>query len=338
MATSAGRVLIIAEIGVNHNGDVNLAKELIDTAKSSGADVAKFQAFVATDLASASAPLADYQAINTGNDGNQLNLLQGLELSREELVELSTYCERADIEFMASGFSIGDLHFLSKLPMRSFKIPSGEITNLPYLQTVAGFGRPIILSTGMATMEEVRSTVTALEAFGLSRKLITILHCTTDYPTKPTDVNLLALRTLRDELDVAVGYSDHTQGLHAAPIAVALGATMIEKHLTLDKNFEGPDHKASLDPLEFTKMVSLIRETEVLLGTGEKLPRESELRNSAIVRKSIVAKRPISQGELFTEENLTTKRPGTGISPMLWPTILGIPAPRNFQLDELIEL
>lgn len=338
MPTNHPATLVIAEIGVNHNGDVGLAKQLIDAAKASGADVAKFQVFEAERLVTVDAPSADYQTRNTGKDQHQLQLLQGLQLSTTDFEELRAYCETIGIEFMASGFSIEDIDTIVSLGVQRLKIPSGEITNLPYLRAAGSYKLPIILSTGMATIDEVQDALVVLEESGFDRSLVTVLHCTTDYPTAPDDVNLRALLTLRDELDVEVGYSDHTEGITVAPIAVGLGAGVIEKHLTLDQSLPGPDHRASLEPADFAAMVRDIRIVEKILGNGQKIPTKAEEANRLIARKSLVAAKDISAGEGFSADNLTTKRPGSGISPMQWDRVIGTKATRHFNADELIEL
>ena len=330
--------MVIAEIGVNHNGDVELAKKLIDAAKASGADVAKFQVFEAKRLVTVDAPSADYQTRNTGKDQHQLQLLQDLQLSTTDFGELKAYCEEIGIEFMASGFSIEDIETIVSLGVRRLKIPSGEITNLPYLRAAASHKLPIILSTGMATIDEVQDALVVFEESGMDRSLVTALHCTTDYPTHLEDVNLRAMLTLRDELHVAVGYSDHTEGITVAPIAVGMGARVIEKHLTLNQSLPGPDHLASLEPADFAAMVRGIRIIEKILGNGQKIPTRAEEANRLIARKSLVAARDIAAGEEFSADNLTTKRPGSGISPMEWDRMIGTKATRHYNADELIEL
>lgn len=337
MPTTHPATLVIAEIGVNHNGDVELAKQLIDAAKASGADVAKFQVFDAERLVTVDAPSADYQTRNTGKEQHQLQLLQDLQLSTADFGALRAYCEAIGIEFMASGFSIEDIDTIVSLGVQRLKIPSGEITNLPYLRAAGSYKLPIILSTGMATIDEVQDALVVLEESGLDKSLVTVLHCTTDYPTAPEYVNLRAMLTIEKELGTNVGYSDHSEGILVSSMAVALGAKVIEKHLTLDKNLPGPDHKASLNPTEFGEMVQGIRIVEEALGSEEKIPTEVETANRLIARKSIVASKPIEVGETFSPENVTTKRPGTGISPMEWDNIIGTLAKRNYSKDELID-
>lgn len=329
-------VFIIAEAGVNHNGDINLAKKLIDVAKEAGADAIKFQTFISEKVVSRHAPKAEYQNKNTSSKESQLEMVKKLELSFDEFVELSEYCRKKDIEFLSTAFDFDSIDFLNSLEMKRWKIPSGDITNLPYLIKIAKLGKPVILSTGMSTMEDIRAAVSILKENGSGE--ITVLHCTTEYPTPYDDVNLKAMNTIQIEFDVAVGYSDHTLGIEVPIAAVAMGATVIEKHFTLDRNMEGPDHKASLEPNELKAMVNAIRIVEVAIGSGEKKPAESEKKNMAIARKSIIAKRNISKGERFTEENLTVKRPGNGISPMKWFEVIGRVALRDFEEDELIEI
>lgn len=329
-------VYIIAEAGVNHNGSVELAKALIDKAKEAGVDCIKFQTFVSENIVSKNASKAEYQKQQTDSKESQYNMLKRLELSFDEFVILRDYCKEKDIEFLSTAFDFDSIEFLARLGMKIWKIPSGEITNLPYLIKIARLGKPIFLSTGMSTMEEIRAAVSVLRQYGSGE--ITLLHCTTEYPAPYEDVNLKAINTIRDEFNIRIGYSDHTKGIEIPIAAVALGATVIEKHFTLDRNLEGPDHKASLEPNELKAMASAIRNVEDALGSGEKKPVKSEVKNLAIVRKSILAKRRIAKGELFTEENLTVKRPGTGISPMKWFELIGKKASRDFEEDELIEI
>jgi N,N'-diacetyllegionaminate synthase len=330
--------LIIAEVGVNHNGDIRLAKQLVDCAVRVGADVVKFQTFTAQRLVTQDAPKADYQKKTTEHAGSQFDMLRKLELTPQMHRALLEYCEKQGIEFFSTGFDIESLEYLNKLGVVRFKVPSGEITNLPFLRRVASFGVPIILSTGMSTLGEIESAITVFEEKGADRSKITILHCNTEYPTPIGDVNLKAMCTIRDAFGTAVGYSDHTEGIEIPIAAVALGATVIEKHLTLNRNLPGPDHKASLEPGEFAAMVRAIRNIERAMGDGIKRPSASEAKNRVIVRKSLVAAKLIRAGEVFTMENVTEKRPGTGISPMRWDEVMGRIAPRNFSVDELIEL
>lgn len=330
--------LVIAEAGVNHNGDMELARRLIDGAAQAGADLVKFQTFQASRLATVAAPKADYQQQTTGQAESQQGMLHRLELSPAMHRELIAYCQTRGIGFFSTAFDIDSLNFLVGLGAERFKVPSGEITNLPYLRQVGGFGKPVILSTGMATLGEIEAAIAVLEAAGTSRAQITVLHCNTEYPTPMQDVNLRAMTAIRDAFGVAVGYSDHTLGIEVPIAAVALGATVIEKHLTLDRNLPGPDHRASLEPEEFAAMVQAIRNIEQALGDGIKRPSPSEIKNQPIARKSLVAAVPIQAGEVFTPQNVTAKRPGTGISPMAWDEVMGRLAGRDFAADELIAL
>ena len=330
------RTYIIAEAGVNHNGSLALAKQLVDAAKASGADCVKFQTFNARNVVSKHAEKAAYQKRETGSDESQYDMIKKLELSFDEFAELHDYCNQSGIEFLSTPFDRESIVFLSSLGMKRWKIPSGEITNLPHLIQIARLGEPVILSTGMSTMEEVGRAVTLLKDNGSGE--ITLLHCTTEYPAPFADANLRAMQTMRDKFDLPVGYSDHTEGIEASIAAVALGADVIEKHFTLDKSMEGPDHKASLEPQELKTMVQAIRNIELAMGSGTKKVADSERKNMIIARKSIVAKRDIKQGETLSEENLTVKRPGSGISPMMWFDVLGQTAKRDFKEDEMIEL
>ena len=336
------RVFIIAEAGVNHNGDPDLARRLVDVAAEAGADAVKFQTFKAERLASRFAPRAEYQKENLGPGGkqDQISMLRRLELDAAAHTELVARCKERGIEFMSTAFDHESIALLERLGMARYKIPSGEVNNLPYLRRIAALGKPVILSTGMCTMQDVHAAVEALLAAGQDPRRLYILHCNSGYPTPDADVNLRAMQTLGQALPgiAGVGYSDHTLGLEAALAATALGAVVIEKHFTLDRDLPGPDHKISLLPHELAAMVSGIRRIETMLGSPEKRPTPSEIPNIAIARKSIVAARPIAAGELFTENNLAAKRPGTGLSPMLWDQIIGRPAPRNFEADELIEV
>lgn len=334
------RTIIIAEAGVNHNGSIEMAKQLIDAAAAAGADFVKFQTFKADKLVSKSAKKADYQQRNI-NDGNdlQFDMLQKLELNEEMHYELIAHCQKCGIQFLSTGFDIDSIDFLNQLNIPFFKIPSGEITNKPYLQHIARKNRPVVLSTGMAEMAEINAAVSVLTENGISENQITVLHCNTEYPTPMEDVNLKAMLHIRDKLGVKVGYSDHTNGIEVPIAAVALGAEVIEKHFTLDRNLPGPDHKASLEPDELKAMVCAIRNIEkALSGSGKKEPSPSEIKNRDIARKSIVAACLIRKGELFNNQNLSVKRPGNGISPMLWDDVVGQLAKRDFQKDEIIEL
>lgn len=330
--------LIIAEAGVNHNGDLNLAKRLIDVAAEAGADLIKFQTFRASSLTTQTAPKADYQIQATSRDQSQFEMLKQLELTEKMHDILISHCEKKKIGFFSTGFDIQSLDYLKKLGLKYFKIPSGEITNLQYLRHIGAMGKPLILSTGTSTLHEIEDALRVLEKSGMLRKNITILHCNTEYPTPMVDVNLKAMCTIRDTFDVAVGYSDHTLGIEVPIAAVTLGATIIEKHFTLDRNLPGPDHKASLLPEELSSMVVSIRNIEKALGNGIKKPSASELKNKLIIRKSLVAAENIKKGEIFTSENIAIKRPGNGISPMLLDKIIGQVANKNFVKDEMIKI
>ncbi|WP_227394281.1 N-acetylneuraminate synthase [Jeotgalibacillus aurantiacus] len=326
---------IIAEAGVNHNGRLDLAKQLVDEAKKAGADCIKFQTFVAKHLTTKTAVQAAYQEKNTGRKESQYEMLKKLELSFEDFQELYDYCQEQEIEFLSTGFDADSIDFLAGLGMKTWKIPSGDLTNLPYLIKIARLQEPVIVSTGMGTMQEVQEAIDVLKKYGAGP--ITVLHCTTEYPAPFEDVHLSAMKTMETHFQLPVGYSDHTKGIEVPIAAVALGATVIEKHFTLDQTMEGPDHQASLEPDELKAMITAIRHVEVAIGQGEKKPAASEEKNKVIARKSIVAARPISKGTVFTEENLTVKRPGSGISPMKWFEVIGEKASRDFQEDELIE-
>jgi N,N'-diacetyllegionaminate synthase len=330
--------LIIGEAGVNHNGDIKIAKELIDRAVDSGVDIVKFQTFKADRLATKTAEKASYQLATTPNEETHFEMLRKLELSHEMHKELIDHCRSNGVEFLSSGFDIASLDYLAGLEHKRFKIPSGEITNLPYLRHIGKFGEPIILSTGMATMQEIGAAIEILERAGTPREQLTVLHCTTEYPAPMGEVNLLAMQRIKDTYQVEVGYSDHTVGIEVAVAAVALGASVIEKHFTLDRSLPGPDHKASLEPDELKAMVSAIRNIEQALGNGNKVVTQSELLNIPIARKSLVAMVSISRGELFSASNIDAKRPGTGISPMKIDEVIGQSAKRDFIEGELIEL
>lgn len=333
-----GSVLIIAEAGVNHNGDIDLAKKLVDVAAEAGADLVKFQTFRAADLATNAAQMAAYQKVASGEQRNQLAMLRQLELSPEAHRVLIDYCKERGIGFFSTAFDASSIELLRGLGQRLFKIPSGEITNLPYLRHIGRLGNEVILSSGMATMGELKEALEVLEQSGTSRNNITVLHCTSEYPTPMQNVNLRALQSIQTTLGVQVGYSDHTLGIEIAIAAVAMGAVIVEKHITLDRSLPGPDHKASLEPGELLEMVRSIRNLEIAMGDGVKKPSAGEMDNRAIARKSLVAACRIKAGDLFSEENLAVKRPGTGISPMRWDEIIGTKSPRDFVEDELIEL
>ena len=330
------RMRVIAEAGVNHNGRLDLAKELADAAKAAGADIVKYQTFVPELLVTERAPKAQYQERETGANESQLAMLRKLALSYDEFRELKAYCEQIGIAFLSTAFDLQSISFLHQLGCRLWKIPSGEVTNLPLLRKIAGYHAPVILSTGMCRMEEVADAVAALQAGGCGD--ITLLHCTTAYPSPYEQINLRAMEALKSRFGLPVGLSDHSQGLEISVAAVALGAAVIEKHFTLDRQMAGPDHKASLEPDELKAMVDAIRHVEAALGDGKKQPTATELSNMQVARKSIVAARDIQLGEELTEDNLTTKRPGTGISPMRWDEVIGRKASRPFAKDEPIWL
>lgn len=329
-------VLIIAEAGVNHNGSLSLAKNLADKAKEAGADYVKYQTFNPSNMVSKYAAKAEYQKQTTDSKQSQLDMLEELMLSYDEFVELKEYCGQIGIGFLSTSFDLDSTEFLTRLGCEIWKIPSGEVTNYPYLVDIARKHQPIILSTGMCDEEDIAAAIEVLKSNGAGE--ISLLHCTTEYPTPFEDVNLKAMCTMRDIFGLEVGYSDHTRGIEVPIAAVAMGAKIIEKHFTLDKNMEGPDHKASLEPDELKQMVDSIRNIEKALGSGTKRPAESEKKNIAIARKSIVAKTQIKKGELLTTENITTKRPGDGISPMRWNEVIGTCAIRDFDEDELLEI
>lgn len=328
------KTLIIAEAGVNHNGNIDLAKKMIDSAKASGADIVKFQTGFAENIISKFAPKAEYQEKTTGKVESQLDMVKKLLLPLDDFIILKKYCDQAGITFLSTPFDLESIDFLDQIGMHLWKIPSGEITNLPYLVKIAQTGYPIVMSTGMCEIQEIEAAVAVLRENGAGE--ISLLHCTTEYPAPMLDVNLKAMNTLHDIFHVPVGYSDHTKGIEIPIAAVARGATIIEKHFTLDRNMQGPDHKASLEPNELKAMVDAIRNIEKALGDGVKAASPSEQKNIAVVRKSIVAKCRIEKGTMFSEQNITTKRPGTGISPMKWFDVIGRRAIRDFEEDELI--
>lgn len=334
-----GHTIIIAEAGVNHNGQYELATKLVDAAKDAGADYVKFQTSKRPEnVTSRFAQRATYQKKNLGEDGSQLSMLKKIRLEFPDYIELKAYCDQKGIKFMSTPFDLPAVDFLYGLGMDYMKIPSGEITNLPYLRKIAKLGVPVIMSTGMCELQDVSNAVKVLYDNGLQPKDITLLHCNTEYPTPYEDVNLQAMLTLKKEFGVRVGYSDHTKGIEVPIAAVAMGAEVIEKHFTLDRTLPGPDHVASLEPDELKAMVDAIRNIEKAIGSGNKTISESERKNIAIARKSIIAARAIKAGEMLTEENLTVKRPGNGISPMRWDEVIGTAAVRDFEEDELIEL
>lgn len=330
------KTLIIAEAGVNYNGDIELAKKMVDAAAEAGADIVKFQTGKPENSISVNAKKADYQEATTGTDESQLEMCKKLMLPDKDYPELVDYCNKKGIEFLSTPFDCESVDFLANLGVRKWKIPSGEITHLPLLVYIAKRGESVILSTGMSTIEEIRDALSVLTENGAND--ITVLQCNTEYPTPFEDANITAMNTLKKEFGCNIGYSDHTFGITAPIAAVALGATVIEKHFTLDRHMPGPDQSASLEPDELKTMVKMIRETELALGDGEKKPSDSELKNKDIARKSIVAKKSIKAGEIFSEENITCKRPGNGISPMKWNDIIGQTAKYDFEFDEQIRV
>jgi N,N'-diacetyllegionaminate synthase len=332
------RTLIIAEAGVNHNGNLGMAQGLIDAAADAGADLVKFQTFSADRLVTPNAKKAGYQIRTTDEGESHHAMIQRLELTREAHETLIAHCASRGIGFFSSGFDTDSIDLLAELGLDRFKIPSGEITNLPYLRHVGRYRKPVILSTGMATMDEIGAALNVLKEAGTPTERVTVLHCSTEYPAPMAEVNLHAMLTIRDTFGVEVGYSDHTSGIEVSTAAVALGATVIEKHFTLDRRLPGPDHAASLEPAELTAMVAAIRNIEQALGDGIKRPTPSELLNRPIARKSLVAARAIRAGDRITEADLAVKRPGTGVSPMRWDEVIGMEARRDFAPDELIEL
>ena len=329
--------IIIAEAGVNHNGNMDIAKRLIDAAADAGVDFVKFQTFKTENLVSFNAPTAEYQKAAT-QETSQYAMLKRLELNEQQHIELIEYCNKKGVKFLSTAFDMDSIDLLESLNLDLWKIPSGEITNYPYLARIAATGKPIIMSTGMCDTSDINNALDALIENGATKESITLLHCNTQYPTPYEDVNLLAMNTIKSDYGLATGYSDHTQGIEIPVAAVALGACVIEKHFTLDRNMEGPDHKASLEPAELKKMVEAIRIVEQALGSTSKTVSPSEAQNKSIARKSIVAKRNIHKGETLTEDNITVKRPGNGISPMKWREVIGTPATRDFAPDEPIEM
>jgi len=328
------KVLIIAEAGVNHNGSIDIAKKMIDAASEAGADIIKFQTFKSESLVTKNATKASYQEKNTGDNSSQLNMLSKLELSEADHICLKSYCATKNIEFLSTPFDEQSIDFLNELGISFWKIPSGEITNYPYLVKIAKTGKSVIMSTGMSTITEIQEAIEVL--YNNGTKDVRLLHCNSQYPTPFEDVNLQVIKTLKEKFNVDVGYSDHTLGIEVPIAAVAMGATIIEKHFTLDRKMEGPDHKASLEPFELKHMVASIRNIEKAIGSSEKKPTASEIDNKSVARKSIVAKCQIKAGDVFSEKNITTKRPGTGISPMKWNEIIGTVSTKNYLEDELI--
>jgi N,N'-diacetyllegionaminate synthase len=332
------RILVIAEAGVNHNGSLETAKRLVEVAANAGADFVKFQTFNADDIVTKTADKAEYQKIATGNDVSQYEMLKSLELTSDMHEQLLEHCDNFSIGFLSTGFDQSSVAYLVSLGQQLVKVPSGEITNLPYLKFVGSLGLPVILSTGMSSLEEVGDALSVLKNAGTDKDRVTVLHCTSEYPAPFENVNLNAMQTISKEFGVSVGYSDHTTGIEISIAAAALGATVIEKHFTLDRALPGPDHKASLEPDELVALVKSIRNIEIALGDGSKVPSNGENKNKLIARKSIVARQDIHSGDSFTVDNLTTKRPGTGVSPMKWHEILGKTATRDYLQDEIIEL
>lgn len=332
------KTLIIAEAGVNHNGSLDLAYKLIDAAKKAGVDAIKFQTFKAESLVSKKAEKAEYQKENTNAEENQFEMIRRLELSLDSHHKLIKCCKENEIVFLSSPFDLDSIDLLNELGLETFKVPSGEIINLPYLRKLGKLNKNIILSTGMADLGEIEDALDILIESGTKKENITVLHCNTEYPTPFEDVNLEAMLTIKNAFDVKVGYSDHTNGIEVPIAAVGLGAEVIEKHFTLDRNMEGPDHKASLEPTELEAMVKAIRNIEKAIGDGIKKPSKSELKNKPIARKSLIAIKKIGKGDLFTEENIGIKRPGNGISPMRWDEVIEGKASKNFEIDDLIEL
>ena len=331
-------VFVIAEAGVNHNGSIEIAKKLIDVAVEAGADAVKFQTFNVDNLVIRSAKKASYQKKNTDSSESQFQMLKKLELNKSAHKAIISYCKKKKIMFLSTPFDHKSIELLNSLKMSIFKIPSGEITNLPHLRHIGQLGKDVILSTGMSTLKEIKNALSVLTGSGTPLEKITVLHATTEYPCPLDEVNLSAMKTISETFSVRVGYSDHTQGIEVSIAAVAMGATVIEKHFTIDREMEGPDHKASLEPEELKLMVQSIRNIELAYGNGDKKPTKSEINNKTHARKSIVAKRDIKKGQAFTVENISAKRPGNGISPMRWDEVLGRKAERNFSKDEPIAL
>jgi len=331
------KTMIIAEAGVNHNGKIDVAIDLINAASDSGADIIKFQTFKASDLILENTKKANYQIQNTKSNNSQYEMLKSLEMSDLMHEKIVNHCTKKKIEFLSSAFDLKTLNYIVNLGIKRIKIPSGEITNLPYLELASTFSLPIIISTGMSNMKEIRASYDILKTNGISDKMLTFLHCTSNYPANLYSLNLKVIKHLSDKLNVAVGYSDHSSKNETSIVAVALGAEIIEKHITLDKNMEGPDHKASSEPHEFKNLVESIRIVEKILGKPEKKANSEELKNSLLVRKSIVTSKSIRKGELFTSKNLTTKRPGIGVSPMMWYKIIGNKATQDYKINEMIK-
>ena len=329
------RTIIIAEAGVNHNANIDTAFKLVDVAKDSGADIVKFQTAVPEEVVTKYADKADYQK-NTNENETQLEMTKRIHLPLNDFIKINNYCKNKKIQFLTTTFGPRSTEFIAKLKPALFKIPSGEITNLPYLRKISSFKKKIILSTGMSNMDEIAKAIEVINLCGVKKSDLTVLHCSTEYPANIENINLRVMQKIKEKFNVDVGYSDHTLGINIPPIAVAMGAKVIEKHFTLDKNQTGPDHKASLEPFELKEMILNIRKIESALGNGIKKPTREEMKNINVVRKSIVAAKKIQKGETLNEDNITTKRPGNGISPMLWDEIIGTKALKNFEKDELI--
>lgn len=333
------RVVVIAEAGVNHNGSLRNAKLLVEAAAKAGADIVKFQTFRAEQLVTKNAQLASYQKASCAASAeNQLEMLRRLELSPEEFREVAQYCKECGIRFLSTAFDVQSVDLLNDIGMHIWKIPSGDITNLPLLRRIGALGQPVYLSSGMASLGEIESALEILSSAGASRDIVTVLHCNTEYPTPYRDVNLRAIQTIQQSFGVRVGYSDHTVGIEVPIAAVALGAEVIEKHFTLDRKWPGPDQRSSMEPKEFTTMVNAIRNISAAMGSQVKRPSESEEKNRVVVRRSIVAAKRIKVGEEFTNSNLTVKRPGVGVSPMMWDLVVGKKAGRDYEVDEMIEI
>lgn len=330
------KTIIIAEIGVNHNGSLSLAKQMIDIAKECGVDIVKFQTGDAKKIITRNAPKAEYQKETTGNSESQLEMVKKISLPLELFAVLKEYCDKKNIEFLSTPFDLESIDFLNEIDMKRWKIPSGEVNNLPYLLKIAKTKKPVIMSTGMCYIEEIESAVKILKENGIED--LSLLHCTTEYPAPINEVNLKAMDTMRERFNLEVGYSDHTQGIEIPIAAVARGAGIIEKHFTISRDMEGPDHRASIEPDELKAMVSAIRNVEVAIGDGEKKVTLSEQKNRITARKSIVAKTNIKKGDVFSEANITTKRPAMGISPMRWYEVIGLIAERDYEEDEFIEI
>ena len=332
------KVIIIAEAGVNHNGNYELAEKLVVAAKQSGADYVKFQTAHPESVISRYAPKAEYQLGTTKKEESQLDMCRAIHLPLSAYAQLKKYCDKQEIKFISTPFDLESIDVLTPLDMDFWKIPSGEITNLPYLTKIAGLHQPVVMSTGMSNLGDIEAAIKVLTGNGLEEEQITLLHCNTEYPTPYSDVNLRAMQTLHETFGLKVGYSDHTKGIEVPIAAVAMGATIIEKHFTLDRNLPGPDHKASLEPMELKQMVDNIRHIELALGSPIKQVSPSEAKNMIVARKSLIAAVAIKKGEKFTADNLTVKRPGNGISPMRWNEVIGRTALRDFKEDELIEI